>query len=94
MLYPKPHKFKFYQDSFKFIGVLCMVALIGFIYSILISILVYNMAIKEMILNALDVVTIVIPPALPVAMSAGITFALDRLSKQQVCSFILFFIFS
>jgi len=44
----------------------------------------YDMAPYEMVLNALDVVTIVIPPALPVAMSAGISFALDRLSKQQI----------
>ena len=35
-------------------------------------------------IRAFDLLTIVIPPALPAAMSIGISFALNRLKKQQI----------
>ncbi len=37
-----------------------------------------------MILRTLDLVTIVIPPALPAAMTVGIVFAQNRLKRQRV----------
>ncbi len=37
-----------------------------------------------MIVKGLDLVTVVIPPALPVAMTVGISFALHRLKQEQV----------
>ena len=36
------------------------------------------------ILRTLDLITIVIPPALPAAMTIGIVFAQNRLKKEQV----------
>ena len=38
MLFPKPHKFKFYEDSFKFIGVLFAIAMVGFVYNVFVSV--------------------------------------------------------
>ena len=38
----------------------------------------------ESILEALDVVTIAVPPALPAAMTIGIVYAQRRLRRQQI----------
>eukprot|EP00835_Amoeboradix_gromovi_P003626 NODE_248_length_12985_cov_0.286357.p1 type:complete len:1008 gc:universal NODE_248_length_12985_cov_0.286357:249-3272(+) len=83
MLHPRQLKFKFYQDSFKFIGIMALVALIGFIYT------TYNFVIMGeswyiICLRGLDLVTITVPPALLSAMSVGIGFALHRLRKEDI----------
>lgn len=39
---------------------------------------------KELIIRALDVVTIVVPPALPAAMTTGTIYAQGRLKKQGI----------
>jgi cation-transporting ATPase 13A3/4/5 len=37
ILYPRPTRFKFYEDSFKFIGVLALLALLGFVVNAVIQ---------------------------------------------------------
>lgn len=37
-----------------------------------------------MILRALDIITIVVPPALPATLTIGTTFAISRLKKLQI----------
>lgn len=83
ILYPKPNKFKFYQDSFKFIGALALIAAIGFSVTVyfLISLETPALAIVK---RALDLITIVIPPALPATMSIGTAFAIRRLQKLKI----------
>ena len=39
---------------------------------------------KAIILRTLDLITIVIPPALPAAMTVGIVFAQNRLQSHRV----------
>ena len=34
ILYPRPNKFKFYQDSLKFIFVMGLIAVIGFLFTL------------------------------------------------------------
>ena len=34
ILFPKPNRFSFYSDSFKFIGILGIVSILGFIWSV------------------------------------------------------------
>lgn len=80
MLFPKPTGFKFYEDSFKYIGFMTFIAFIGFIYS------TYNfiqLGIDKsiMVLRALDIITIVVPPALPATLTIGTTFAINRLKN-------------
>ncbi|KAL1923846.1 uncharacterized protein VTP21DRAFT_8826 [Calcarisporiella thermophila] len=83
MLLPRPNVFKFYRDSFKFLGVLAVLALCGFAASIYLYVrLEYST--KDMILRALDLITIIVPPALPAAMSVGINFALGRLRRKEI----------
>ena len=55
----------------------------GFIYTI--SILqAKHYQVKETILRALDVITIIVPPALPAALTVGTVYALNRLRKQKI----------
>lgn len=35
MLFPKPSGFKFYRDSFRYVGVMAMVAMLGFVVSLI-----------------------------------------------------------
>ena len=37
-----------------------------------------------MVMNSLDLITITVPPALPTALSIGITFAMRRLKKKSI----------
>jgi cation-transporting ATPase 13A3/4/5 len=83
ILFPKPNKFKFYEDSLKFIAVLALMSLLGFIISLPITIEA-GVAYGQLIKNFLNLVTITVPPALPVAMTVGITFALMRLKKYDI----------
>ncbi|KAI8367020.1 putative P-type ATPase [Choanephora cucurbitarum] len=83
MLFPKPNSFKFYRDSFRFIGVLSVIALIGFLIS---SVNFIRLGIDSttMVLRALDLITIVVPPALPATLSIGTSFAISRLKKLGI----------
>lgn len=83
ILFPRPTKFKFYRDSLRFILVLAGLSLIGFIYTIITF--VYQQAPAEaMIKRGLDLVTIVIPPSLPIAMTIGTAFAVSRLKGYKI----------
>lgn len=64
IMYPKPVDFRFTKDLFKFVGVLFGFACIGFGYTIAIMI-TRGATLKKIIIRSLDVVTIVVPPALP-----------------------------
>ncbi|CCE64976.1 hypothetical protein TPHA_0J01550 [Tetrapisispora phaffii CBS 4417] len=83
MVFPRPIGFKFYTDSFKYIGFMTIIALFGFLISC-IQFLRINLDKKTMILRALDIITIVVPPALPATLTIGISFALSRLKKNGI----------
>lgn len=61
MLFPKPNKFKFYRDSFRFIGVLTILAGLGFLAS-LYNFIALHVGWQQIVLRALDLITIVVPP--------------------------------
>ncbi|KAM0324203.1 hypothetical protein ACHAQA_008397 [Verticillium albo-atrum] len=83
MLFPKPSGFKFYRDSFRYVGVMAMVAMLGFVVS-LVNFIRLDLAWHLIIVRALDVITIAVPPALPATLSIGTSFALARLKKKQI----------
>ncbi|KAJ0271530.1 hypothetical protein COL940_010983 [Colletotrichum noveboracense] len=83
MLFPKPSGFKFYRDSFRYISVMAVVAMLGFIAS-LVNFLRLQLAWHLIIVRALDLITIVVPPALPATLTIGTNFALNRLKKKQI----------
>ncbi|TPP55946.1 Cation-transporting ATPase [Fasciola gigantica] len=83
ILFPKPLKFKFTQDAVKFVAALAVVALIGFCFSVY---FMHRSGVEThmVIIRALDLITIAVPPALPMAMTIGIVFAQRRLRKQHI----------
>ncbi|ORY01301.1 putative Ca2+ pump [Basidiobolus meristosporus CBS 931.73] len=83
IMFPKPNKFKFYRDSFRFIGVFAFVAVIGFIASIA-NFVRLNIGVSLIIRRALDLITVVVPPALPATMSVGMSFAISRLRQKNI----------
>ncbi|CDO92419.1 unnamed protein product [Kluyveromyces dobzhanskii CBS 2104] len=83
MMFPKPVGFKFYEDSFKYIGFMTLIAMFGFSISC-IQFIRLGLDYKVMILRALDIITIVVPPALPATLTIGTSFALGRLKKKGI----------
>ncbi|XP_055515087.1 LOW QUALITY PROTEIN: cation-transporting ATPase 13A2 [Leucoraja erinacea] len=83
ILYPKPLGFKFYKDAMKFIIFLGVLALIGDIYSIVI-LEKQKVSVGRVVTRILDLITIIIPPALPAAMTVGTIYAQDRLKKYGI----------
>jgi len=83
MLFPKPSGFKFYRDSFRYISVMAVIAMIGFVASF-INFVHLGLAWHLIVVRALDLITIVVPPALPATLTIGTSFALSRLKKKQI----------
>ncbi|XP_056148990.1 LOW QUALITY PROTEIN: polyamine-transporting ATPase 13A3-like [Lampris incognitus] len=83
ILYPKPTDFKLYRDAYLFLLCLVGVAGIGFIYTIVLSVM-NQVPAKIIIIESLDIITITVPPALPAAMTAGIVYAQRRLRRVGI----------
>ncbi|GFN76982.1 cation-transporting ATPase, partial [Plakobranchus ocellatus] len=83
ILFPKPLDIKFYQDAIKFILFLSVVASFGMTYSTINYILNHE-PVETIILRVLDIVTVVVPPALPAAMTVGTVYAQNRLKKSKI----------
>lgn len=83
MLFPKPSGFKFYRDSFRYISVMAGIAMIGFVASF-INFVRLGLAWHLIIVRALDLITIVVPPALPATLTIGTNFALSRLKQKMI----------
>lgn len=83
ILHPRPISFKFYKHSMKFVAALSVLALLGTVYSIVI--LYRNrVPVREIVIRALDLVTVVVPPALPAAMTVCTLYAQSRLRTQGI----------
>ncbi|XP_035276744.1 probable cation-transporting ATPase 13A3 isoform X4 [Anguilla anguilla] len=80
ILHPKPTDFKLYRDAYLFLLCLVGVAGIGFIYTLVLSIMNEEPA-RFIIIESLDLITITVPPALPAAMTVGIFYAQRRLKS-------------
>ncbi|KAH0547164.1 polyamine-transporting ATPase 13A3-like isoform X1 [Cotesia glomerata] len=83
IMYPPPVDFKFEQDSYKFVEILACIAVVGAIYTA-ISKSLRGLPTRDIILEALDLITIVVPPALPAAMTVGRLVAQSRLEKRRI----------
>lgn len=83
IMFPKPVDFRFNRQIHKFIGVLACLATVGFVYSVIIK-SQRGADFKTILISALDLITIVIPPALPAAMTIGIIYAQSRLKANKI----------
>ena len=85
ILYPPPVDFQFEKDSHKFIATLAGIALIGMIYTM---IKIYTNEDyddwTDIFFSVFDLITIVVPPALPAAMTIGIVLANRRLVPKNI----------
>ncbi|XP_073434756.1 probable cation-transporting ATPase 13A4 [Dendrobates tinctorius] len=83
ILYPKPMNFKLYQDASRFLMCLVAIAVIGFIYSVVLFVVKGGTA-RDVIVKSLLVVTVAIPPVLPAAVATAIMYAQKRLKKKKI----------
>jgi magnesium-transporting ATPase (P-type) len=99
ILYPSPVGLQFYKDSLKFVLALFVVAGAGTGYCLYLYIHrkvrssppprvasndLLQADIREMVIRSLDVITIVVPPALPAAMTVGIVYSQSRLKRLGI----------
>ncbi|XP_067207720.1 polyamine-transporting ATPase 13A3 isoform X2 [Linepithema humile] len=83
IMYPPPVDFKFEQDSYKFVILLACIAITGVIYTIITKAM-RGVEVRDIALEALDLITIVVPPALPAAMTVGRLVAQRRLERKKI----------
>lgn len=83
ILHPKPVDFRFNNDTYKYIGGLSFIALVGMIFSMTLKIIRKN-PLADIIKRSLDIITIAVPPALPGALTAGLIYAQNRLRHQKI----------
>ncbi|NWH69809.1 AT132 ATPase, partial [Piaya cayana] len=83
ILYPKPVSFKFYKDAVKFV---LFLAVLGTATRMLtpLFLLAGQVPVGQIIIRALDLVTVIVPPALPAAMTVGTIYAQNRLKKRGI----------
>ncbi|KAJ8254750.1 hypothetical protein GJAV_G00196960 [Gymnothorax javanicus] len=83
ILYPKPSDFRLYRDAVRFLLGLVCVAAGGMAYSVYVSASMGE-SVGRILVEALDIITITVPPALPAAMTAGIVYAQHRLRQKGI----------
>ncbi|KAJ3204180.1 hypothetical protein HDU67_009736, partial [Dinochytrium kinnereticum] len=83
ILFPKEIDFKFYRDSFKFIAALSAVAMVAFINRVVNGIS-RDLPTFWVLVTSLDLITIAVPPALPLILTVGIGLALQRLKSKNI----------
>ncbi|CAD8065143.1 unnamed protein product [Paramecium primaurelia] len=83
IMFNRTQTFSFYRDSLKYLFVLATLGLIQANITILIS-GAQGVALGESIINALEIVTIIVPATLPTALGAGISLALKRLEDKSI----------
>ena len=82
-MFPKPVDFRFNRHIYKFIQYLAILAAIGFIYTVILK-AQRGVGVGDILLKALDLITIIILPALPMAMTIGVIFAQTRLKQSDI----------
>ncbi|KAK6640237.1 hypothetical protein RUM44_011923 [Polyplax serrata] len=83
LLHPKIVDFKFYEDSIIFVFCLLLAAVCGIFYIVYVSI-IRKVLFKTLVLDSLDLITTVVPPSLPAALSTGTAYSKSRLSGRGI----------
>lgn len=85
IMFPPPLKFKFYEDSIKYIMFLACLAFGGFVYTLYCSIYrSEKYSLYQTFMNCCDLVTVVVPPALPAILVVGTTMTIRRLKRRLI----------
>ncbi|XP_015781531.1 probable cation-transporting ATPase 13A3 isoform X2 [Tetranychus urticae] len=83
IMFPKPVDFHFNRQIYKFVLCLVVLAGLGFTYSVIINVK-RGVSATEIFLKACDLITVVIPPTLPAAMTIGVVYAQSRLRRSKI----------
>ncbi|CAK80951.1 unnamed protein product (macronuclear) [Paramecium tetraurelia] len=83
ILFNVNQSFSFQRDSLKYLFVLAFLGVVQSVISLYLD-FSNDATVGEAIINALELLTIIIPPALPTALAAGVSLALNRLEKQKI----------
>lgn len=83
ILFPKPISFAFERDSYRYLGVLSAIAIAAFIKRLTDG-SNEGEPFGVIVVNSLDLITIAVPPALPLVLSSGVGIALQRLLKRGI----------
>ncbi len=83
IMFPKPIDFKFNRHIHQFIFMMACIALSGFIYTVVLKVK-RNDPIGDVLVKALDLITIVVPPELPAALTIALIFVDNRLRKNKI----------
>lgn len=83
ILFPKKIRFRFEQDSYRFLLMLSAVAVGAFINRCIDGVRAGN-SLFDVMLTSLDLITIAVPPALPLVLTAGVGFSMDRLRQLKI----------
>lgn len=83
IMYPPPVDLKFERDSYKFVAFLSLVAGFGVVYTVA-SKSLRGVPALYIAMEALDLVTVVVPPSLPAAMAIGRFIAQSRLLRAKI----------
>ena len=84
ILFPYQLENKFQRESTKFLYFLFVVSIVSYI---ILCIKLFPV-VKNIVLikRGLDVITITVPPTLPISMIIGIVYAVDKLKKKEIYS--------
>ncbi|KAG1698370.1 hypothetical protein DVH05_014873 [Phytophthora capsici] len=84
ILFPTPLQLtkRLESDSYRFMGALSVLAFILFVDRMHEAAQDTSVTFGEALLSGFDLITIAVPPALPVVLTAGVGFALSRLESQ------------
>jgi cation-transporting ATPase 13A3/4/5 len=83
ILYPRLPPFKFLEQSLMFVGFLFALAMVGFGVNAK-ALADAGTGVDKIIQRGCDMVTIVVPPALPLALTVGIAYALIALRRDRI----------
>ncbi|KAL3658007.1 hypothetical protein V7S43_017050 [Phytophthora oleae] len=83
ILFPKPITFEFERDSYRYLVVLWSIAIAAFLKRVIDG-SGTDTPFVDTLLHSLDLITIAVPPALPLVLSSGIGFAMQRLQKGGI----------
>ncbi|KAJ3076406.1 hypothetical protein HDU99_001353, partial [Rhizoclosmatium hyalinum] len=83
ILYPKKVDIRFYKDAMVFMGILGLIALVAFANRVTHG-LKKGFGTVWVLFTSLDLITIAVPPALPLVLTIGVSQAVRRLKKKNI----------
>ena len=84
ILFPKEIEQNFKNESVKYIIIMAILSVCGFLVSLPFLKKNAGYSNREILIKALDLVTTTVPPALPTCLGVGISYALSRLKQSEI----------